>query len=219
MIPFPPLGLYAITPDDMPADKLLKGVTRAIQGGASVVQYRDKSRSPAERVHLARDLATLCHRHGVPLIINDDAELAQKSGADGLHLGKGDTSLENARQKLGPHAIIGVSCYDSLERAKQAQDGGADYIAFGRFFPSHSKAQASQAPVELLTIARPHIRLPVVAIGGITAQNGAQLKQGGADLLAVIDAVLGQADPKTAAQEFMPLFDNTSSTKAPAGNT
>ncbi len=210
MLPFPTAGLYAITPDKLSTDRLLKAVTLAIQGGISVLQYRDKSRSPAARAHLAVELASLCHHHNVPLIINDDAELAQQCDADGVHLGRGDASLKSARQRLGAEAIIGVSCYDSLKRAEQAQREGANYIAFGRFFPSRSKAQATQAPVELLAAARPYIQLPVVAIGGITSKNGAQLKRNGADLLAVIDAVLGQADPKAAAREFMPLFDSAS---------
>ncbi len=211
MILFPTTGLYAITPDKLPTDRLLKAVALAIEGGVSVIQYRDKMRSHRGRARLADALVALCHRHHIPLLINDDVELAQKCAADGVHLGRGDTSLKEARLQLGAEAIIGVSCYDSLERAQQAQQGGADYIAFGRFFPSRSKAQAPPAPVELLPSARPHIRLPIVAIGGITPENGIQLKQNGADLLAVIDAVLGQTDPKTAARHFMPLFDTTKS--------
>ncbi|WP_045223388.1 thiamine phosphate synthase [Methyloterricola oryzae] len=202
---FPEQGLYAITPEDLSAiDALLNAVSSAIAGGAAVIQYRCKN--AAERRAGASPLLELCRKAGVPLIINDDVELAAQIGADGVHLGKDDGDIALSRRALGQHAIIGVSCYDSLERAMAAEQSGADYVAFGRFFPSRSKPHAPCAKPETLTEARRHIHLPIVAIGGITAANGANLLHAGAGLLAVIDGVFGSGDPKMAAARFQPLF-------------
>jgi len=115
--------------------------------------------------------------------------------------------IDQARRLLGPQALIGVSCYNRLELARAARDAGADYIAFGRFFPSSSKPQAVQAEPALLTAARAEIHLPLVAIGGITPENGAALVQAGADMLAVIHGVFGQPDIRRAAQAYASCFD------------
>ena len=134
-----PRGLYAITDSHLiPADKLTDQVAAAIRGGAAVIQYRDKSSSPEQRQQQAATLVSLCHDHGIPLIINDDAELATAAGADGVHLGKSDSTLRSARKRLGANAVIGVSCYNEFERAVEAAREGADDVAFGRFFPSQS---------------------------------------------------------------------------------
>lgn len=202
---FPEQGLYAITPEDLSTiDALLNAVSAAIAGDAAVIQYRCKN--AAERRAGASPLLELCRKAGVPLIINDDVELSAQIGADGVHLGKDDGDIALARRALGPQAIIGVSCYDSVERAMAAEQSGASYVAFGRFFPSRSKPNAPCARLETLTEARRRIRLPIVAIGGITADNGANLLRAGAALLAVIDGVFGSGDPKTAAARFQPLF-------------
>lgn len=204
-LPFPKRGLYAITPDEILEEQaLLRAVRAAIAGGAAVIQYRCKS--PPTRRRIAVALLAECRRGGVPLIINDDVELALEIGADGVHLGRDDIGIAEARARLGIDTIIGVSCYDSVERAANAQRLSATYVAFGRFFPSRTKPQAPCAHLATLNAARSTIRLPIVAIGGITPENGGVLLEAGADLLAVIDAVFGTADPRTAAQRFHPLF-------------
>jgi thiamine-phosphate pyrophosphorylase len=142
------------------------------------------------------------------LIVNDDLELAQQIGADGVHLGRDDAGAEEARARLGPRAIIGVSCYDRLDRAFEARELGADYAAFGRFYPSATKPLAVQATPELLRRARARLTLPLVAIGGITAENGRSLISAGADMLAVVDSVFGQPDVRRAAAAISRLFSN-----------
>jgi thiamine-phosphate pyrophosphorylase len=201
-------GLYAITDTGLLADDvLLERVEQAILGGARVIQYRDKQLAPAARRRQAAALATLCGRHGIPLIINDDVPLAAAVGAAGVHLGEHDTGLQAARRQLGPVALIGVSCYNRLELAREAADGGADYVAFGRFFPSSTKPAAVQATPALLVEARRRLDLPIVAIGGITPVNGAELVSAGADLLAVIHGVFAQPDVEAAARRYAALFD------------
>jgi thiamine-phosphate pyrophosphorylase len=200
-------GLYAITPEHPhPARSLAEQVAAAITGGARVIQYRDKSKDHAKRRREAAELVDLCRRRGVPLIVNDDLELAAAVGADGVHLGRDDVAPASARQRLGPGALIGVSCYNELALAEQAQESGADYVAFGRFFPSGSKPLAVQAEPTLLRQARPCIHLPIVAIGGITPENGRLLVVAGADMLAVIGAVFDRPDTASAAAELANLF-------------
>mgnify|MGYP001815212097 FL=1 len=202
-----PRGLYAITDSQLiPADRLTDQVAAAIRGGACVIQYRDKSSNPGQRQQQAAALALLCHDHGIPLIINDDVELAAAVGASGVHLGKSDSSLKSARKRLGANAIIGVSCYNEFERAVEAASEGANYIAFGRFFPSQSKPDAVTADPELLRQAQQRLSLPVVAIGGVTPENGAPLITAGAQLLAAIHGVFGQADTEAAARRYAELF-------------
>ena len=200
-------GLYAITPERPdPGLPLHQQVERAILGGARVVQYRDKSGDDRRRLDEAGALAGLCRRHGIPLIINDDVELAAAVTADGVHLGRDDMEPAAARRRLGGSALIGISCYNRLEDAERARGLGVDYVAFGRFFPSASKPQALPADPELLRQARAALGLPIVAIGGITPQNGGPLVAAGADMLAVIDALFGCADIRAAAEDFAQLF-------------
>lgn len=172
-----------------------------------MVQYRDKGRDAPRRRAEAGALLALCRARSVPLIVNDDIDLAATIGADGVHLGRDDASLRHARERLGPRALIGVSCYNRLECAISAQAQGASYVAFGRFFPSPTKPGAAAAPVRLLREARPRVSLPIVAIGGITPENGGLLVRAGADLLAVISGVLGAADPARAAQAYQACFE------------
>jgi len=200
-------GLYAITDAALCAEPgLLPAVEAALRGGAKLIQYRDKGRDGERRLAEASGLTLLCRGYGVPLIINDDVELAAAAGADGVHLGKDDPRIGAARARLGAGAIIGVSCYNRLELAREAEAAGADYVAFGRFFPSSSKPLAVQADTELLRAARREIRCPIAAIGGITPENGGDLAAAGADMLAVIQAVFGQADVGAACRRFAPLF-------------
>ncbi len=200
-------GLYAIADRTLlSAAQLVERSELALQGGAALLQYRAKECGGAQREAEARALLALCRAHHVPLIINDDVALAKIIGADGVHLGAEDTSVQQARQTLGPRAIIGVSCYNSLERALRAEQEGADYVAFGRFFSSRSKPEAVQADIKLLREARAKLHLPIAAIGGITAQNGALLVEAGADMLAVIHGVFGQDDIRAAVQTYTTLF-------------
>jgi len=202
-------GLYAITDERLSAPgQLPVCVCEAIAGGASVIQYRNKQGNAQQRRQEAAALLQLCQQHRVPLIINDDVALAASVNADGVHLGKADASLAQARQQLGPQAIIGVSCYNSLERAMSAARGGADYVAFGRFFCSLSKPDAPPAEAALLGQARRQLQLPIVAIGGITPENGQALVAAGADLLAAIHGVFGQPDIQAAASAYAALFQD-----------
>ncbi|MEE9494025.1 MAG: thiamine phosphate synthase [Gammaproteobacteria bacterium] len=200
-------GLYAITDSRLQTpNELATQVKLAVQGGARMVQYRDKSDDQSKRQAQVTALLTICREFSVPLIINDDIQLARFCGADGVHLGRTDSDLQTARKQLGDTAIIGVSCYNEWARAEQAVALGADYIAFGRFFASSTKPDAALAETVLLSRARKQLSLPVVAIGGITANNGQQLVNAGADMLAVIAGLFEQPDIEQTAQRFSRLF-------------
>jgi len=202
---FPARGLYAITQtDNKSGDTIINDVISAIKGGAVLVQYRDKN--PLDAVFLASELVKICHQHQVPLIINDDVELAAKVGADGVHIGKEDGAIAQARRRLGADAIIGVSCYNFVEQALDAQNQGATYVAFGRFFPSTSKPLAAPAQIETLRQAKRLLTLPIVAIGGILPENGAPLLAAGADFLAVIGGLF-ESQPEQSARAYQALFD------------
>lgn len=201
---FPTSGLYAITQTEgKTAGRIIQDVSDALKGGACVIQYRDKN--PVDRVYLAKQLLALCKQHKVPLLINDDAELAHQIGADGVHIGRDDGGIATARKILGAKAIIGLSCYDDINLALKAEENGADYVAFGRFFPSNSKPLALPAHTETLQLAKIQIKLPVVAIGGILPENGHELLTAGADLLAVIGGVFDH-QPEQSAQAYTELF-------------
>lgn len=196
-------GLYAIT--DGPRDGLGPAVRAALEGGATLVQYRDKTGDRERRLREARELAGLCGGFKVPLIINDDVKLAQACGAAGVHLGEDDPAIADARGALGSAALIGVSCYDSLQRAADAAAAGADYLAFGAFFPTATKTGTRHATPGLLREAR-GFDLPLAAIGGITPDNGRSLIEAGADFLAVVSGVFGAADIRVAARKYTELF-------------
>ncbi|HSH12293.1 MAG TPA: thiamine phosphate synthase [Desulfurivibrionaceae bacterium] len=200
-------GVYAITdPIAGQGEQLLRHVRLALEGGVGILQYRDKGTDHPRRLAEARALRQLCETFQATFLINDDVALAAESGAHGVHLGKDDLSLSQARARLGEQAIIGVSCYNRLELARAAAIGGADYVAFGRFFPSRTKPGAIQADIALLAQAKAEFSLPVVAIGGITPENGAQLIEQGADALAIIQGIFGQTDIKAAALRHAALF-------------
>ncbi len=202
-------GLYAITDKQLiPNDQLVERVEQAIKGGAKVVQYRDKSTDEPYRLTQAMALQQLCQHYQIPLLINDDIRLAQQVGAAGVHLGKEDAHLTAARQLLGNTAIIGISCYNQLILAQHAIANGANYIAFGRFFDSQIKPNAVVATLELLRTARQQFSCPIVAIGGITPENGGTLIAAGADSLAVIHGLFGQANVMTAATRYAKLFES-----------
>lgn len=199
-------GLYAITPDCLDTSDLLRRARLALAGGAGVLQYRNKAADSALKLEQAAALCNLAHEFAVPFIVNDDAHLAAQVDADGVHLGAMDGSLDAARAVLGKHRMIGISCYNRLPLAQKAVEAGADYVAFGAFFPSGTKPAAVTANAELLRQARAGLTVPLVAIGGINTQNGASLVCAGADALAVISALFDAVDITTAAQEFSRLF-------------
>ena len=195
-------GLYVITADTT----TVEDVASAIRGGTSIVQYRNKSKDVSERLREASVIRELCAEKGVLFIVNDDVKLAASIEADGVHVGREDADCASARERLGDEAIIGVSCYNDFPRAEAAFRAGASYIAFGAFFGSPTKPEAPQATTDLLLRAKRELPLPVVAIGGITQQNGASLITAGADMLAVITAVFSQPDIAGASRQFSDLF-------------
>ncbi|MBM3355392.1 MAG: thiamine phosphate synthase [Betaproteobacteria bacterium] len=196
-------GLYAITPDGADSARLLQLAARALEGGTRLLQYRNKSAPPAQRLAEARTLVALASRHGARLIVNDDLALALQVKAHGLHLGREDGELAAARAAFP--GLLGASCYDSLDLARRAAAAGADYIAFGSMFPSPTKPGAARAPLTLFAEARP-LGLPTVAIGGITLANAPQLVAAGADGLAVISALFDAPEVAAAARAFNQLY-------------
>ncbi|PKM24835.1 MAG: thiamine phosphate synthase [Gammaproteobacteria bacterium HGW-Gammaproteobacteria-13] len=201
-------GLYAITDSELLKGKLLPYVEAALKGGATLLQYRDKSSDDARRLREAEALRELCNRYGAALIINDDAELAARLGV-GLHLGQGDGSLSAARALLGRKAIIGGTCHAQLELAEAAAKEGASYVAFGRFFNSNTKPGAPAADVALLTAAKAKVNLPIVAIGGVTLDNAPELIAHGASMVAVVHGLFGAdsaAEVERRARAFSALF-------------
>ncbi len=199
-------GLYLLTPDEPDTGALLARVD-AVLDHAALLQYRNKSASAALRRQQAEALLVLCKARGVRLIVNDDLALAQAISADGVHLGEDDGDVQAARATLGPDALIGVSCYDDLERARAAVATGASYIAFGAIFPSSTKPNARRASFDLLRDSA-DLRLPRVAIGGITPDNARLVVAAGADLIAVISGVFDAPDPPAAARAYSACFDH-----------
>jgi thiamine-phosphate pyrophosphorylase len=200
-------GLYAITPDDADSARVeerVRALFAAAADGCAALQYRNKTAAPELRLEQARRLAPLARASGVPFIVNDDIELAAAVGADGVHLGREDGEILAARRAL-PGKLLGISCYDSLAAARAAVVAGANYIAFGSVFPSGTKPGAVRAPLRLFREARV-LGVPLVAIGGITLENGAGVLDAGADALAVISALFDAPDIGARAQQFARLF-------------
>ena len=199
-------GLYVVTPDEPDTAALVDKVRGCLRGGARLVQYRNKTASAALRREQAGELLALCRDAGVPLIVNDDLELAITLDADGVHLGRDDSDLARARQRLAPARILGASCYDRLDAARSAVERGADYVAFGAAYPTAVKPAAPRASLALYAEAKAALAVPIVAIGGITPENALPLKQAGVDAVAVIGAVFGAPDVESRAREFAKIF-------------
>ena len=200
-------GLYAITDEHlMPESDFLSKAEQALLGGAGLIQYRDKSSDTKKRLRQASALKELCQQSSALLIINDDIELAHTVQADGVHLGKNDTSIGHARQQLGDGSIIGISCYDQLDLAIDAEKSGANYVAFGAFFASPTKPDAQTASLELLKAAKQQLQIPVCCIGGITADNANTLIEQGADMTAIITDLFSSKDIQTTASQITRLF-------------
>jgi thiamine-phosphate pyrophosphorylase len=197
-------GLYVIT-DGSTGDTLFSKVEQALQGGAAIVQYRDKTTDGARRMQEAAALRSLCQQHHALFVINDDVALAKAVQADGVHVGRDDSALAAARAYLGNTAIIGVSCYNRLDLALEAAAQGADYVAFGSFFPSPTKPNAPRATLDVLQTARQQLDLPICTIGGITLETAPSLLANGADMLAVITDVFNSPDIAMQAARYQAL--------------
>ena len=203
-------GLYAIADS---AD-----IEAVLRGGCRIIQYRNKTAGSAERKEAAVALRQLCDRYAALLLINDDVELALAVDADGVHLGQGDMgqsdmALADVRRRLGPERVIGVSCHNSLALAISAEQQGANYVAFGRFFTSYTKPDAPSAELSLLRQAKQQLHVPVVAIGGITRDNAPAVIAEGADMIAVIHDLFSASDAgelEKRATLFSQLFDRPS---------
>lgn len=201
-------GLYVITDEKLiPRDQLTENVEKAIKGGASMVQLREKGTSHQEIISRGKELLKLTRKYGVTLIINDLAELTAEIGADGVHLGENDQSVSDARIILGGESIIGVSCYGNLERGLKAESEGADYVAFGTPFFTPTKPERAPTSFDTLKEAVRRIRLPIFAIGGITADNAESVLDTGVDGIAVITGVFGSSDPEKAAEKLNSIIE------------
>lgn len=199
-------GLYAITPDIGDTATLISMIQQSLAGGARLIQYRNKTASAALRLEQAHSLAGLCRQFHVPLIINDHLDLAIEINADGVHLGREDATIIEARRKLGDKKIVGTSCYNRLEHALEAEREGADYVAFGAFFASATKPRAVAASTDLLRHARKILRGPIIAIGGVTPSTAVELIQAGADAVAVSNGLFRVPNIQCAAERLASLF-------------
>jgi thiamine-phosphate pyrophosphorylase len=199
-------GLYAVTPDELDTERLCIQVEAVLQGGATLLQYRNKAADAGLRLRQASALLALCRSYNVPLIINDHLDLCAQIDADGLHLGATDCDLGAARRLLGADKIIGASCYNQLDLAIKAEAAGASYVAFGACFPSSTKPNAVSVPLSLFAEAKQKIAIPQVAIGGITLENTPSILQASADAVAVVGALFDAVDITQTSQQFSALF-------------
>jgi len=197
-------GLYAITDKKLIArEDFIEAVEKALIGGASIIQLREKETNQEELIRLGKDILMITKSHRVPLIINDSPELAKEIGAEGVHLGEHDCSIAYARSVLGEDAIIGVSCYGQIERGINAEREGADYVAFGTSYYTPTKPDREPTSVDVLKEAVEKIkRIPIFAIGGITVDNARTIMDTGVDGIAVITSIFGSDDPEQAAREL-----------------
>jgi len=200
-------GLYAITDTKLMGENLLSMAEQAIKGGVAILQYRNKTAPMKQQEKEALALAALCKKNNVLFLINDNIELAIKVKADGVHLGQSDSNIQQARAQLG-NKIIGVTCHNDIELARLAQQQGADYVAFGRFYTSQTKPSASPAKPSILSEAKKNLSLPIAAIGGITLETASILLNQGADMLAVIQGIFAQDDVSAVSQQFVEIIDS-----------
>lgn len=199
-------GLYAVTPDIADTDLLLAKVAAALQGGINMLQYRNKAANHKLQTQQARELLPLCRQYNVPLIINDSVKLCLTLDADGVHLGADDGNLAEVRARLGASKILGASCYNRFDFALAAEKSGANYVAFGACFASSTKPNAPVAGLDLFMRAKKELKIPCVAIGGITLENSAKIIESGADAIAVIGALFNAADIAKTSQQFTQMF-------------
>lgn len=202
-------GLYVITDKKLiKRNSFVETIEMAIKGGARIVQLREKETPDDVVVNLGKAIINVTKRYGVPLIINDSPELAKEIGADGVHLGGEDASIEQSRTLLGSEAIIGVSCYNQIERGINAVRSGADYVAFGTPYNTPTKPDREPTSIEILNQAVKLINIPIFAIGGITKDNVKPILKTGVDGIAVITSVFGSSNPESAARELASLTNS-----------
>jgi thiamine-phosphate pyrophosphorylase len=206
---YPLKRLYAITDKKLiPRDRFIETVEKAVRGGAKIIQIREKDTPEEEIIWLGKGLLEVTRRYRIPLIINDSPKLAKEIGAGGVHLGRDDPGIFEARSLLGNEAIIGVSCYGEIERGLMAEREGADYVTFGTPFFTPTKPHRKPTPFEVLREAKRKItKIPVFAIGGITKENAQSVLETGVDGFAVIASVFGSPDPEKAARDLACLFE------------
>lgn len=206
-VPMPPRGVYAITPDsDIPVATLVAQVEAALSGGAVIVQYRRKQVTRTTALAELAGLRLACAAAGAPLVVNDDIELALAAKADGVHLGRDDGDWRLLVDSPSRSLLVGISCYADVTLAREAAERGVDYVAFGSFFQSGTKPLARPCPLSVLSSARRELAVPIVAIGGISPENGASLVRAGADFLAVIGGLFAQPAIAAAAARYANLF-------------
>ena len=213
-------GLYAISPDIDVADavrcrQFIAQLEQMLDSGLSLFQLRSKAAESTKKSSLAKTCRRLCHEYQTPFIINDDVKLAKQCDADGVHVGQGDSAVAQVRKQLGKNAIIGVSCHGDLVLAGEAIDQGANYVAFGRFFPSNTKPDAPPADIRVLQRAKYQFHVPIVAIGGIRVSNANYVLDAGADLLAMIDGLFNSDDLSATLSYLQGLFRKS---RHPAAN-
>ncbi len=200
-------GLYAISDEILtPYTTILDSLKKALDGGVKIFQLRDKNSVDIEIEKISIDILNLCHKYGAIFIIDDRVELVKKINADGLHIGKDDISLQEARNILGMDKIIGVSCYGDIEYAKKMESLGANYVAFGSFFSSKTKQKSSLVDKSILVEAKKMLNIPICAIGGITSINARELIENGANMVAVISDLWNSHDIKAKAKEYDELL-------------
>jgi thiamine-phosphate pyrophosphorylase len=200
-------GLNVITDQHlMPRDSFVDLVEAAVRNGAKIVQLREKHTPSEEVARLGQALLAVTRRYGALLLINDDPEIAHAIGADGVHVGREDATVADARTLLGPDAIIGATCYGDIERAVAAVQAGADYVAFGTPFPSPTKGTPGRTPLSIYRDVKQHVSVPVFAIGGINVDNAQQIRDAGADAISVVSGVFGAPDVGAAARVLADIF-------------
>lgn len=202
-------GLYAITQDGLPSKALFEKTEAILANGATLLQYRDKSNDRSKRLEEALWLKQCCQEYNCLFLINDDIELADEVSADGVHLGKDDDGYTKAREQLGNSAIIGISCYNQIDRAIEAQDIGASYAAFGAMFSSTTKPNTAKADINLLKQAKQQLTIPICAIGGITTNQAPPLIDAQVDMLAVISDLYSAQHPGLVARQYRELFEQS----------
>lgn len=189
-----------------PVDRLAAIVAASLDGGASLVQLREKTSPMDEKLEAARAVQEACRSHAVPFLVNDDPEFARRVDADGVHVGRDDPSPRIARALLGPRALVGVTVYGRPGEEQAAEAAGADYLGVGPFFPSPTKPEEPELPLHVLDQVVHRSRLPVFAIGGITAENAGLLARHGVAGIAVVSEIMGAEDPRTASRSLLEAF-------------
>ena len=198
-------GLYAITDTKLtPYRGIVEFVKDALRGGAKYIQLRDKDLTDLEVYPYALDLRHICHIFGAKFIMNDRVELAKKVRADGIHVGRDDVDVAEIKKSFD--GIVGVSCYGDLERAKEMEAKGADYVAFGSFFTSPTKPNAAVVDKDVINRAKSELKIPVCVIGGITSENAKDLVDRGADMVSVISDLWLAPQVEARAFEYAKLF-------------